>query len=895
AVDLAAGSVGAQINNTVNNSTGTTSNPTVDFGFVVTTYSLGNRVWFDTDNNSLIDSGEVGVNGVVVELYAADLAGNPIFPALATDTTTNGGYYLFDRLLAGDYIVAVDSSNFAPGGVLNSYWSSATIMDSTGTIQETGAPDPDLGPNNVPGGGDDDLDSDDNGTFQTNGTFSGAVLSLPVTIGPGNIEPVGETDLETGVGQGTSPDLRGNMTVDFGFYRVELGNLVFVDVNSNGTYDTGDAIISGATVQLFTTNGTEINVGPDGILGTSDDAPGGMLTDTSGNYTFTGLAQGDYVVTTTPVVGFTSTVDTADSTDTTNPNTNTDNNDNGIGVSIGQVTSSFVTLTPGDTGTSSNNTVRNNTGTTSNPTLDFGFVGNNGALTKRLINTSESFTTGNKVAIGEILTYEVSINLPLGTPLTSVTLTDRMDKGLAFVDCLRVEVAGVDQTGTVCPPAVSDIVDPADAATNPANPGRQVVFTIGDIPAQTTATTLVVRYRAVVLDVIENQAGGTLNNSATWAWTGGSFTTSAENVEIVEPDISIDKSANPVTDVAIGTPVQFTLTIAHTDQSTADAFDVDVSDILPSTLEYIPCTIVYSGLTPTSPAAPAYCPGKTTDLIFHWDSFPLGASATITFNAQLVGTPATNSASVVWTSLPIDPGTDGLPIELSDFNTESTERWYDPLDDVNIYAVTDSVAINSNGPGGDGNLDDEESGNALPTVLPATGFAPNRITQLPAQSEAKAYKATEVWLEIPRLGVEMPIVGVPLVDGDWDVSWLAHQAGWLNGTAFPGWLGNSVLTGHVTLPNGKAGPFSALGELKWGDRIIIHAYGSIYVYEVRQNRTISPYNTTVLQHEEDAWLTLLTCKTYNEDTGVYSSRIAVRAVLLLIREDTTVTGSGMPR
>jgi LPXTG-site transpeptidase (sortase) family protein len=266
----------------------------------------------------------------------------------------------------------------------------------------------------------------------------------------------------------------------------------------------------------------------------------------------------------------------------------------------------------------------------------------------------------------------------------------------------------------------------------------------------------------------------------------------------------------------------------------------------------------------------------------------LGSTATITFNARLVGSPATNSASVAWTSLPIDPGLDGLPIEISDFNTESTERWYDPLDDVNVYAATDEVVVNGDGGGDD---EDSESGIVLPSVLPATGFAPNVVTQLPPQPAAKAYKATDVWVEIPRLGVKLPIVGVPLTDGDWDVSWLWQEAGWLAGTAFPGWQGNSVLTSHVTLPNGGAGPFAELGKLKWGDTIIVHAYGTEYVYEVRQNRTVSPYNATVLQHEEDAWLTLLTCKTYNEDTGTYSSRIAVRAVLVNAREETSSFGA----
>ncbi|MBN8581774.1 MAG: sortase, partial [Anaerolineae bacterium] len=265
-----------------------------------------------------------------------------------------------------------------------------------------------------------------------------------------------------------------------------------------------------------------------------------------------------------------------------------------------------------------------------------------------------------------------------------------------------------------------------------------------------------------------------------------------------------------------------------------------------------------------------------------WAVFPLGDTSTITFTARLISSPVTNSAAVAWTSLPIDPQINGLPVQISTHNTQSTERWYDPLDDVNIYSVTDTVAINAPNTGGT-NDDDEDA--SLPNTLPKTGFAPNRVTLIPDQPAEKEYSATEVWLEVPRLGLKMPIVGVPVVGADWDVSWLWNEAGWLEGTAFPGWEGNSVLTSHVTLANGAEGPFAKLGDLKYGDRIIVHAYGSLYVYEVRQNRTISPYNTTVLQHEDEAWITLLTCEDYNEDTNTYSNRIAVRAVLISVTED----------
>lgn len=856
----------AKSNVTVSNASGTTTDTTVDFGFVSTLFGLGNRVWFDTDNNSQIDAGEAGVDGVTVQLYAS----TDLSTVLSTDTTANGGYYLFDNLPAGDYVVVIPASNFASAGVLNGYWSSATTMDAAGAINEIAAPDPDTG----------DIDSDDNGALDASGGgFNGAVVSLPVTLGPNNDEPTGETDLETGVSQGAEPDVRANMTVDFGFYRVELGNLVYLDANGNGTFDAGDAPLAAAIVQLFASDGvTEINVGPDGALGTADDAPGGMMTAANGNYLFGNLPEGDYIVKVTPPVGYESTIDTFDSGDTTDPDSNVDDNDNGVGASTGQVASNAMPLTPGNDGAESNNTITNATGTTLNPTLDFGFVVHETIL-KSIVDTNETFTSGQDVAIGEIVTYQIIIDLPLGVPLDNVTVTDRMDKGLAYVDCVLVEVTGADETATVCPPTVSSVTDPGDSAGNPANPGRQVVFDIGDVIGTGGANTILIRYRTVVLDVIENQEGERLNNDATWAWNGGSFSASAPEVEIVEPDLSIEKTAAPAINVAIGTPIQFTLTIGHTAQSNTDAFDVIVSDILPANLEYIPCTVQYAGLAPTTPAPPAYCPGTVTDLIFAWDSFPLGQTATITFNARLLGVPATNSASVSWTSLPIDPDINtGLPVQLSTHNSTSTERWYDPLDDVNIYSVSSSVTITGIPTGGRGGGRVQ-----LPSTLPGTGFAPNRITELAEQPSEKVYVETDVWLEIPSLGITTLVVGVPLVDGDWDISWLWEQAGWLDGTAFPGWNGNSVLTGHVYLPNGEPGPFTALGELQWGDKIIIHAYGSVYIYEVRQNRVVTPYAASLLGHENDPWLTLITCKSYNEANNTYASRIAVRAALIEVR------------
>jgi LPXTG-site transpeptidase (sortase) family protein len=107
----------------------------------------------------------------------------------------------------------------------------------------------------------------------------------------------------------------------------------------------------------------------------------------------------------------------------------------------------------------------------------------------------------------------------------------------------------------------------------------------------------------------------------------------------------------------------------------------------------------------------------------------------------------------------------------------------------------------------------------------------------------------------------------------------------LEGTAFPTWQGNSVVTGHVYLPNGKPGPFVDLNKLRWGDQIIVHAFGQRYIYNIRVNRVVKPDNLSMLKHESHAWLTLITCKGYNESSDTYTYRVATRAVLIRVEVD----------
>ncbi len=175
----------------------------------------------------------------------------------------------------------------------------------------------------------------------------------------------------------------------------------------------------------------------------------------------------------------------------------------------------------------------------------------------------------------------------------------------------------------------------------------------------------------------------------------------------------------------------------------------------------------------------------------------------------------------------------------------------------------------------------------IASSLPATGFAPNKITSLPVQPANSAYAALgNLWLEIPALNVKSNIVGVPQSKNKtWDVSWLGNDTGWLNGTAFPSWNGNSVLTAHVTNASGLDGPFAALKNLKYGDQVIVHMGGAKYIYEIRASKLARPYSTSfAFQSMQDhSYLTLITCQGYNPLNESYLFRRVIRAVLVEVK------------
>jgi LPXTG-site transpeptidase (sortase) family protein len=497
-------------------------------------------------------------------------------------------------------------------------------------------------------------------------------------------------------------------------------------------------------------------------------------------------------------------------------------------------------------------------------------------LSKTILDSNQLFTTNPSVAIGEIVTYQVSINVPPGV-FTNAQLVDTMDRGLSFMDCVGITDNGLQTSNIAGFSAIcsSPVVDDAGGTTT-VDVGRRVTFAFGTLTNNTGSNqTLLVRYRAVVLDSAGNVSGTSRDNNAGWMWNAGALDPINRSVAVMEPDISILTTANTSV-VSVGSEITITLTIQHMTDGETNAYETAITDTLPAGLQYVPGSLE---CTSGAQDADLLCAETGGTIAAQWSNFALsGGDGRVSFRVTVVSLPAsgiTNTANVAWTSL---PGDVSAP---QNVNVFSTERDYDPGSQINIYG--NSHALTLGVPASGGNINNNNAAKAK--QLPSTGFAPDQVTDL-SNLPREAYAATnEVTIEIPSLGVNLPIVGVPLQNGTWNVSWLDQQAGWLEGSAFPSWKGNSVLTSHVYLATGLPGPFVNVHKLKYGDKVIIHAYGQRYTFEVRSNEIVSPSDTSAFRHEEKAWLTLVTCKEYDEKTNSYRKRVVVRAVLVSVTAD----------
>ena len=233
--------IGTSNQSTLNLLTGE-SNQLQDFGYRGTA-QLGDFVWEDLNGNGRQDGGEPGINGVTVELFYAGADG--IFQAdelatpLLTTLTAGGGTYQFGSLAAGTYSVRFGNSDGT-----TTY--TRTMLDSTVAA--------------------DTADSDANVSTGFTGNY---------TVANGGV----------------------NNSVDEGLYRpVTLGDRVYFDFDGDGVQDGGEPGVPNVPVEV-------IWLGPDGVLGGTDDQTFTTTTGLDGIWSVSSLPPGSFQVTATPSGG----------------------------------------------------------------------------------------------------------------------------------------------------------------------------------------------------------------------------------------------------------------------------------------------------------------------------------------------------------------------------------------------------------------------------------------------------------------------------------------------------------------------------------------------------------------------------------------------------------------
>lgn len=113
-------------------------------------------------------------------------------------------------------------------------------------------------------------------------------------------------------------------------------------------------------------------------------------------------------------------------------------------------------------------------------------------------------------------------------------------------------------------------------------------------------------------------------------------------------------------------------------------------------------------------------------------------------------------------------------------------------------------------------------------------------------------------LLMPSLGAEMDVYEVFVRNNEWEVA--EYAAGFHHGSALPGEVGNTVLSGHAGL---RGAVFRHLGYLKPGDQVVIETSNWRYTYQVRHTHNVWPHQVEVMDPTATPVLTLITCTNWD--------------------------------
>ncbi len=273
-------------------------------------------------------------------------------------------------------------------------------------------------------------------------------------------------------------------------------------------------------------------------------------------------------------------------------------------------------------------------------------------------STSYAETTGTDLGIGELVTYEFVLTIPDGA-ISDVVLVDTLPPGMEYVSSTVVSVGsdlgsfsgpvptmgtnGAGQNTTFDFGSFENLVD---GNANATDPNDQIVIRL---TARLTADPLTVDTNNPALNPKTNVGVLTYSNG-----TNNFSVQDDATVEVVEPDVTIDKAVSPTTADA-GDVVTYTVTVEN--EGNGPAYDMIVNDdgaganvvALPATLNI--ALFQADGTTPYTPAgAPsgAFTAGELQVII---PDLPAGFIAVITYdstvqNTALFSSTYTNTAEV---------------------------------------------------------------------------------------------------------------------------------------------------------------------------------------------------------------------------------------------------------
>lgn len=325
------------------------------------------------------------------------------------------------------------------------------------------------------------------------------------------------------------------------------------------------------------------------------------------------------------------------------------------------------------------------------------------SIRKSLVEILPDYNTGTRRAqIGQLITYEVEVTVPEGSS-SSVRVEDILANGLAFVDVLSITASSPDLS--------SSAGSFADILTNNAGfnsqgggataPDRRLVFGpgngdsgFGTVTNTNTDNgsdeTITIRYRSKVTNASINTAGRNRRNRARWLWqTPGerrqNVQARAPAVRIAEPQLQLQKTFSP-DEGDDSTPPQFSITLNHRNGSSADAFDLVLTDTLPTGMLLNGATVDTSACANPPDEFryenfPALPPANPASFNFLWDRFSRGDSCTLTFQTVFPANPNAgqrfeNCGELFWESLPDSD----QPLAMPPNNSLGVERTGDTAD-----------------------------------------------------------------------------------------------------------------------------------------------------------------------------------------------------------------------